>query len=164
MEEDKKPVQPENAAEAPALEEQAEQKQSFQELIRGKYREDYLRQVEGLLQAQAEQTNRYLAYRELMHRAELAREKHPGFELEKELEDPTFARLIENGVDPGTAFEVVHKDDRAGTAAEAAPRPRENGLGRTDAPAVFRADPRLLTREERRQLRRRAARGEEIVW
>lgn len=34
-----------------------EEEKSFQELIRGKYREDYLRNVEALLKAQEEQSN-----------------------------------------------------------------------------------------------------------
>lgn len=168
MEEDKKPIPQGVPVEAPVeehpgTEELAEPKESFQELIRGKYREDYLRQAAALLQAQAEQTNRYLAYRELKHRADLVHEKHPEFALEQALEDPSFARLLENGVDPETAWEVTSRKNRPETDA-AAPRPRENGLGRTEAPTVFRTDPRLLTREERRTLRRRAARGEEIIW
>ena len=174
MEEDlKKPAQTqaeppaEEAKAKPLPEEREENAPSFQELIRGRYREEYLRHAAGLLQAQARQTNRYLAYRALRESAERLREKHPDFELTKELENPAFARLVENGVALETAWEVVHRDDLAKAAAArqiAEARPQENGLGRSAAPAVFHADPRSLTRQERKALRRRAARGEEIVW
>ena len=143
-----------------------EQSESFQDLIRGKYREDYLRAVSRALCAQARETDRYLAYRELQAKVEAVRRDYPDFDLERELEDPGFARLLENGVEPRTAYEVVHHRELAGRAArlaENAARPRETGLGA--APAVItRSDPRQLTRAERRQLRRRAARGEEIIW
>ena len=153
-------------SEAALPEERTEQTESFQELIRGKYREDYLKALEEALRVQARETNRYLAYRELRAQAEALRAKRPDFDLERELENPAFARLLENGVDPETAFEVVHRReqaDREARLAQNAARPLENGLGLSQA-TVARPDPRQLTRQERRALRRRAARGEEIVW
>ena len=146
--------------------ERAEQTESFQELIRGRYREDYLRALGEALSAQARETDRYLAYRSLLDKTEALRRDYPDFDLERELEDPGFARLLENGVEPRTAYEVVHHAELTGRAArlaENAARPLENGLGAAPA-AVTKADPRQLTRAECRALRRRAARGEEIVW
>ena len=154
------------AAEAEALPERAEQSESFQELIRGKYREDYLKALEEALSAQARETQRYLAYRELRARAETLKHEYPDFDLDRELEDPNFARLLNSGVEPALAYEVVHREElrrRDARLADNAARPAENGLG-TGASAVSTADPRSLTRQERRALRRRAARGEEIVW
>ena len=86
--------------------ERTEQEESFQDLIRGKYREDSLKALGEALSAQARETDRYLAYRELMSQAEAVRARHPDFELEKELENPAFARLLNSGVDPRTAYEV----------------------------------------------------------
>ena len=143
-----------------------EQTESFQELIRGKYREDYLKALSEALCAQARETDRYLAYRELMVQAEGVKTRYPDFDLNRELEDPAFARLLNSGVDPLTAYEVVRHRELAGRAerlAENAARPQENGLGSSVA-AVTRPDPKTLTRQERKALRRRAARGEEIVW
>lgn len=154
------------ASEAELPREREEQNPSFQELIQGKYREDYLRALEQALGAQARETERYLAYRELKHRVELTRQQYPDFDLEKELEDPGFARLVENGVDPRTAYEVVHHREltrREERLAQNAARPLENGLSGGSA-ALTGADPKALTRAERKLLRRRAARGEEIVW
>ena len=172
MEETKETVLEEQTtagAEASAPEtppEREEQRESFQELIRGRYREDYLKALEEALSAQARETERYLAYRELLTRAEAVKARYPDFDLERELEDPDFARLLENGVEPALAYEVVHREElrrRDARLAENAARPAENGLGGGSA-AVTGADPRKLTRQERRSLRRRAARGEEIIW
>ena len=163
MEEELKRTQTEEAA---LPEERAEQTESFQELIRGKYREDYLKALSEALSAQARETDRYLAYRELLTQAEAVRGRYPDFDLDRELDNPGFARLLNSGVDPKTAYEVVHHEELTGRAArlaENAARPQENGLGGAPA-AVSKPDPRQLTRAERRALRRRAARGEEIVW
>ena len=163
MEEERK----QNETEETALpEEQTEQTEDFQSLIRGKYREDYLRALSRALCLQARETDRYLAYRDLMSRAEAVRTRYPDFDLDRELEDPAFARLLNSGVDPATAYEVVHHEELTAPAvrlAENAARPQENGLSAAPA-AVTKPDPRQLTRAERRALRRRAARGEEIVW
>ena len=163
-EEEIKKQEPEQA---PLPEERAEQKESFQELIRGRYREDYLKALGEALSAQARETERYLAYRELLIEAEAVKDRYPDFDLERELEDPGFARLLNSGVDPRTAYEVTHHRelmDRAARLEQNAARPQENGLGGAPAAAVTKPDPRQLTRAERRALRRRAARGEEIVW
>lgn len=164
MEEPKtKPEQAEAALPA----ERVEQSENFQALIRGKYREDYLAALRDALSAQAREVNRYLAYRELMTQAEAARARHPEFDLEKELENPAFSRLLCGGVDPCTAYEVIHRrerEDRSRRLAENAERPQENGLGNASLATVTKPDPKALTRAERKLLRRRAARGEEIVW
>ncbi|MBQ1409821.1 MAG: hypothetical protein IIY94_00885 [Oscillospiraceae bacterium] len=148
-------------------EERVEQTEHFQELIRGKYREDYLAALEDALSAQAREVNRYLAYRELMAQAETTKAKYPEFDLEKELEHPAFGRLLCSGVDPCTAYEVIHRREqecRNQRMAENACRPLENGLGNASLATVSKPDPRNLSRQERKLLRRRAARGEEIVW
>ena len=153
--------------EAVLPEERVEQEQSFQALIRGKYREDYLAALGQALSTQAREVNRYLAYRELMAQAEAARSRHPEFDLEKELENPAFARLLCGGVDPCTAYEVIHRREREDCSrrlAENACRPQENGLGNASLATVSKPDPKTLTRADRKLLRRRAARGEEIVW
>ena len=137
-----------------------EQTESFQDLIRGKYREDYLKALSEALSAQARETDRYLAYRDLLARAEAVKTRYPDFDLDRELENPQFARLLNGGVEPKTAYEVVHHEELTGRAA----RPQENGLGPGSLAAVTKPDPRSLTRAERKLLRRRAARGEEIVW
>ena len=158
---------PEGKPETALPRERVEQTESFQELIRGKYREDYLQALGEALAAQARETERYLAYRELRDRAEALKAEYPDFTLERELENPGFARLLNNGVDPKTAYEVVHHAELTGRdrqLARNAARPLENGLAGGSQAALTQPDPRQLTRAERRALRRRAARGEEIIW
>ena len=148
-------------------EERVEQSESFQELIRDKYREDYLKAMQEALSVQAREFNRYLAYRELMAQVETTRTRYPDFDLERELENPDFARMLRCGLDPRTAYEVIRSrdlDSRKQRLAENACRPQENGLGNGSLATVSKPDPRSLTRQERRALRRRAAHGEEIVW
>ena len=148
-------------------EERTEQTESFRDLIRGKYREDYLKALSEALCAQVRETDRYLAYRDLLAKADAVRSSYPDFDLDRELEDPQFARLLNSGVEPRTAYEVVHHRELTGRAsrlAENDARPQENGLGSGSLAAVVKADPKSLTRAERKLLRRRAARGEEIVW
>ena len=70
-------------------------------------------------------------------------------------------------MDPCTAYEVIHRREREDCSrrlAENACRPQENGLGNASLATVSKPDPKALTRAERKLLRRRAARGEEIVW
>lgn len=113
--------------------------------------------------------------------AEAARQFYPNLDLLKEMENPAFTRLLANDVDVQTAYEVVHRNEimggmmgfaahKAATAisnsiqANAA-RPSENGLGKQSAANVTRImDPRQLTREQRKELRRQVHAGKKIVW
>lgn len=165
MEEQKHPEQTDE--QKPELTEQLESREDFQSLIHGRYQKEYAAHVAGLLAAQAEQVRRYQAYRDLRAQAAALRERYPDFELDREMADKTFATLVDNGVSLEIAYEVVHREalDRERSArARSENHPVENGLGGDSLATVTRPDPRALTRAERRQLRRRAARGEEIVW
>ena len=159
---------PEEAPAAPeALAEQAEPREEVQRLIHGKYREAYVEHVGRLLAAQAQDFRRYQAYRDLRREAEALEREYPEFRLEPELGDPRLVRLLDAGVDLRTAYEVLHRKelDRAKEArSRSEAHPLENGLAGASQAAVTRPDPKALTAKERRQLRRRAARGEEIVW
>ena len=76
------------------------------------------------------------------------------------------ARKFPCATSSSTTYEVIHHRElrnRAARLAENAARPQENGT-QAESASVSRPDPRNLTRAERRALRRRAARGEEIVW
>ena len=165
-EEEKKPE--ELAPESGSLpEEQIEEKEDFQSLIRGKYREEYLRQVAGLLAAQAAEYRRYERYRAIRAESETLRKDHPDFDLGREMENPRFAALLHGGASLADAYDLVHRAEQGrsdSVRSAAAAQPLENGVARNSAAAVTRPDPRALTAEERKALRRRAAKGEEIVW
>lgn len=132
---------------------------------------DTLRYVEGLEAEKAERDS-YDNYMRISAQAEKARELYPNLDLNTEMENPEFARLIRSNVPVDTAYFVVHKDELTAAMMQTAAqknaeamsnsiqagqnRPRENGLGRQAAANTQRMfDPRTMTREERKQLRYR---------
>lgn len=123
----------------------------------------------------------YEEYLQVKAQAEQAKKLFPSLDLNVEMSNPDFARLIRAHVPVETAYKVIHADEITAammqhTAQQQAmaisntiqagqARPSENGLGRTSPANITRiTDPRQLTREQRKELRRRAARGEKIVW
>jgi len=117
-------------------------------------------------------------YARLVRQAEELKAQYPGFDLASEMRNPVFARLTAPGVDidPGTAYEIVHRhsireaDRFAGLqrAAEAVRsgslRPAESALSGVHAPAPVRTDPRNLSPDDRRDIRRRVERGERVMF
>lgn len=108
--------------------------------------------------------------------AERAREIYPGLDLAAEARNPQFARLLRSGVDVETAYAVVHRDQILTSAMQHAARvarqqlsaaiqsgssrPAENGLG-AGGPAAVQSVAHM-TRAQRDNIRKRAARGEKI--
>lgn len=102
---------------------------------------------------------------------------YPGFDLDSELDNPNFTRLMRAGVDMQTAYEVAHHNEimrgamqfTAQKAAEKvansvkanASRPTENGLS-SQAAAVSKVDLENLTPEQLAEYKRRARNGERI--
>ena len=109
--------------------------------------------------------------------AEEARKLYPNLDLNVESQNPQFRQLLMAGVDVGTAYLALHRDDvLAGAMQHTAKtveqklsnkiaagnaRPAENGSSGQSA-AVIKADPSKWTRADREEVRRRAARGERI--
>lgn len=116
--------------------------------------------------------------------AELTAQRYPGFDLQAEINNPEsgkrFSDLLRSGVDVGTAFEVIHKDElisgamrytaqqvAAKTAADIrarGQRPSENGSSKHGAVEIRKSDPRTLTRADREEIARRVLRGEKISF
>lgn len=104
---------------------------------------------------------------------------YPGFDLKTELRSPDFVRLMKSGVSLRAAYQATHMDELLGGAmqyaadkaaaaaaarmAERARRPAENGA-RPQAGAVFHTDVARLSRAQREEIERRAARGERILF
>lgn len=120
---------------------------------------------------------RFLQHQE---QAEAFRAKMPGFDLIKEMEaSPVFTRLINNGIGVESAYYAVHHKELMAVGQQAAAiqaqralaatiqagqsMPTEGGLGRSPAanPGSV-VDPHAFTKENRRELRRRVARGEKV--
>lgn len=116
--------------------------------------------------------------------AETLRQIYPEFDLMKEIQNSKFAGLIaakneETRVSLQTAYEVCHMDEmrqmaarNAAKAAESntiqsiragAHRPKEAGSGTEAAVTQGKIDITKLTREQRREIERRAERGERIT-
>ena len=109
--------------------------------------------------------------------AEEARKLYPNLDLNIESQDPQFRQLLMAGVDVGTAYLALHRDEvLAGAMQHTAKtveqklankivagnsRPAENGASGQSA-AVIKNDPSKWTKADRDEVRRRAARGEKI--
>lgn len=140
------------------------------------------RENKALLKAQQErqreeQVNRQLDtwYRD----AEQIKKTYADFSLENEIQNPDFMRLLKANVPMEHAYKLIHMDemmDRAVTASAAdaekrtvdnirarGMRPAENG---TSSQSSFKTkgDVHALTKEERAELIKRAARGEIVSF
>lgn len=104
---------------------------------------------------------------------------YPRFDLETELQNEQFLRLIGAGIDMKTSYETIHHDDiltgaMSYTAKEVARRqadaikagtlrPVENGIS-ARAPVTVKRDPGSLTAEDMREIAKRVRAGETISF
>lgn len=119
-------------------------------------------------------------YTKWLSEAEQMKGIYPEFDLQTELQNnPQFVDLIQlPTVDVRTAYEITHKDEivaahmqvaaktvekkLANSVAANAKRPTENGVAAANAQKV-KKDVASFTRADRDEIRRRVARGEEII-
>lgn len=125
----------------------------------------------------AEQETRRI-YGEWQKQGEQCKLLYPTFDLETELQNEDFCRLLRNRVNVQTAYEVIHKDEiipaamqvAAQQAAEKvtaavranAARPAENG-SKGSAASVGKIDVANMTNEQMDDIRKRVLRGERIT-
>lgn len=142
------------------------------------------RQNEELLaqqQAREEQANTDRIFGEWARQAEEFSAKYgiTDFDLNVEIQNPEFSRLLGAGVPIEGAYKAVHFDDMVGgamahTAAKVkedlvnsvngrAQRPSE-GATATHSATTFKTDVNALTRADREEIEKRAARGEIISF
>ena len=169
----------------------AGEQESFESLIRGQYKAEFDARVQKILDGRLRglrQENEQLR-REKTARKESARQAfsrlseeeaavqavYPTFQWRKEIQNPTFGRLVASGIDARTAYEVVHreevlrqamsyaakraKEQTSRAIASGALRVRENG-GRNVT--VTRNDPKGLSSEDLANIRKRVFDGEKI--
>lgn len=104
---------------------------------------------------------------------------YPGFDLSAEVREPRFLALLKSGIPVRHAYEVIHMEEIKARVAETAAknmerhvvagirakgvRPAENG---TSAQSGFtvKGDVSKLTKKDRAEIARRAARGEKIKF
>ena len=111
--------------------------------------------------------------------AEELKRMYPQFDLQSEIQDKRFLDLMGAGIDMRTIYETLHHDEilpalmqqtaKAATKQQAAAvrsgqmRPAENGMSSRPAAQTVK-DPANMTKEERQEYARRAARGEIITF
>ena len=165
--------------------------ESFEELIRGRCKEEFegrvqkildgrlkgLRQENEKLRAAVDEkrTNGVKAMENLVGQAEEIGRVYPGFDWRKEMENGQFSRLIAAGVDGRTAYEVVHREELLQRAMQYASRRAGEQMARSIATggkrvgenggrsiSVSHSDPRTLNSQELSEIRQRVMNGEKI--
>lgn len=130
-------------------------------------------------QQQERQQQQDQVWADWMQQAEQVKAMYPGFNLQRELDNADFGRMLGAGVSVKAAFEALHHEEimagamqytaktiakkTADGIASRNNRPVENGLG-AQASANVRADVSKLTKADRAEIARRVARGERIVF
>lgn len=168
----------EYAAEHGISEEYAAQRIQMEDELADKDRR--LREFEAAEKARKEDQERYAQFQKHRAQAEAFREKIPNFDLVAEMENtPLFAHLLNCGVNVENAYYAAHHEELMAAGQQAAAMqaqrslaaniqagqsmPSEGGLGRSPAASPQRIAVQNLTRAQRKELNRRALRGEEIV-
>lgn len=165
--------------------------ESFEELIRGRCKEEFesrvqkildgrlkgLRQENEKLRAAAEEkrTSGVKAMENLVGQAEEIGRIYPAFDWRKEMENGQFSRLIAAGVDGRTAYEVVHKEELLCRAMQYASKRTGEQMARSIASrgkrieenggrsvTVSHNNPRNLNSQELSEIRQRVMNGEKI--
>ena len=118
-------------------------------------------------------------YSDWMRQAEEAKRTYPSLNLDEEAKNPQFLRLINSGIDVGTAYAVIHKDEIIPAAMQYTAkaveqkiankiiangaRPVENGMSSQSA-TLTKSDVSQTTKADRQEIIRRVARGEKISF
>ena len=118
-------------------------------------------------------------YAQWMQQAEEAKRIYPNLNHEQEAKNPQFVRLLNSGVDVGTAYKAIHMDELIPAAMQYTAkqveqkltnkivangsRPTENGISSQGA-TVVKSDVSKLTKADRQEIFRRVARGEKISF
>ena len=118
-------------------------------------------------------------YATWMRQAEEAKKLYPSLDLNKEAKNSEFLKLLNSGVDVGTAYLVIHKDEVVPAAMQFTAkaveqkltnkiiangaRPAENGNSSQGA-TVVKSDVSQLSKADRAEIIRRVQRGEKISF
>ena len=139
-----------------------------------------------MLRRQTRQTEEDREWDEVVQQANALKEMYPSFDIDKEMEDPYFGRLLATMKRSGLpnpvqiAYETRHRDEIMGGAMQYAvqktqqkisnsiqsgmSRPQENGTANQAAGAPTAIDPSKLSKAQIEDIKRRAAQGERITF
>ena len=129
------------------------------------------------MQEQSAKENASKLYASWMNQSEQLKSVYPSFNLEAEMKNPEFVKLLRAGIDIRPAYEVLHQNEILPAAMQFATqeaerkitnkvmangaRPTENGNNSQSA-AVVKSDVSQLSKADRQEIARRVARGEKI--
>lgn len=129
------------------------------------------------MEEQSRQENANKLYSEWFKQSESAKQFYPNLDIQAELQNEAFTRLLLAGVDVQSAYEVIHKDDIFGGAMQYTAktvekkvidriiangnRPVENGISSNSA-AVVKTDVSQFTDADMDEIIRRVRNGEKI--
>ena len=129
------------------------------------------------MDAQKRKDNAAQQYDAWMRQAEDAKKLYPNLNFKVETQNPQFRQLLLSGIDVGTAYMVVHKDEIIPAAMQYTAktveqkltnkviangaRPSENGNSSQSA-SVVKSDVSQLSKADRQEIIRRVQRGEKI--
>ena len=128
---------------------------------------------------QARKENAAQQYSQWMEQAKQAKLTYPSLDLNTEAKNPQFLKLLNSGIDVGTAYAVIHKDEIIPAAMQYTAktveqkltnkviangaRPAENGISSQSA-TLTKSDVSQLSKADRAEIARRVARGEKITF
>ena len=154
-----------------------ERQEDFEDLIRGRYKADFDARVRKILDGRLRGLRHQAAMGRLSRQEPEIQRVYPEFRWQREMDDPGFARLIDAGVEPREAYEMVHRREltakamhfAAQMAARQAARVVASGGQRVRentgcSASVSRPDPGKLTSQELADIRRRVMDGEKISF
>lgn len=142
--------------------------------------------IDARQKAEREEAQMRSQYMALTQQAVEMQTAMPGFDLDAEMQNPRFMRMVMQNVPVKDAYFAIHHDEimaaqrqqqmaaannavqqarqmTANAIAAGQMRPAENGIG-GNAPAQHITNPRSLTKEMREEVRRRVKAGEKIYW
>ena len=118
-------------------------------------------------------------YAAWLDQAKEAKKLYPSLDLDAEAKNPEFLKLLHSGIDVGSAYLVIHKDEIIPAAMQhtakvveqklankiiaGGARPTENGNSSQSA-SVVKSDVSQLSKADRQEIIRRVARGEKIKF
>lgn len=152
----------------------------FEELIKGPYKDAFAKKVQGIINKRFKEQKTAESKSAELSKADdkpaITKENTPSGDSNESQSDPTFDSLITAGVDPETAYRVLHLNEfmdssmRYGAELAAkhiadsirskAARPSESALSEKGYTA--KASASTLTPEKRKELAKKALMGEQI--
>ena len=133
--------------------------------------------LKARMNEQQRKDNAAQQYAAWMEQAEEAKKLYPSLDLNAEAKNPEFLKLLYSGIDVGSAYLVIHKDEIIPAAMQhtakvveqklankiiaGGARPTENGNSSQSA-SVVKSDVSQLSKADRLEIIRRVQRGEKI--